>query len=111
MSIAEAKAVLAGMKWGADSGVSKLVVERDFLAVIQALKKGVSGASDFSLIIEDILSFLSSFQSIEWSFVKRSGNKVAHYLAHFQLVDLGWHSWEDDVLVDVINIAFADINV
>lgn len=41
--IAEAKTVLAGVKWGGGgvtNGVSKLVVESDCLDVIQALKKG-----------------------------------------------------------------------
>lgn len=56
----------------------------DCLLVIQALRSGVKGNGSFTLVIEDIIQFRSCFDEVIWSFVKRSGNKVSHTLAHFQ---------------------------
>lgn len=84
------------------------MLERDCLAVTQALRSGVVGSSEFYLVIDDIIALSASFSSIVWSFVKRSGNKVAHYLTDFQPIDLGWRSCEDDVPDSVLNIACSD---
>lgn len=63
-----------------------------------------------SLVLDDIISLSSSFVSIKWSFVKRLRNKVAHFLAHLQPVEIGWRKWEiDKVLISVVNIAQSDM--
>lgn len=59
--------------------------------IIQTFRRGVLGSSDFFVVIEDIIFLFSRFQYIIWSFIKRSGNKVAHFLSHFQPVELCWH--------------------
>lgn len=109
VQVAEAKAVLAGVQWGLQLGVSNLVLESDCLVVVQALRNGVVGSSEFFLIIEDIIALSSSFNSVVWSFVKRTGNKVAHHLTHFQPFVSGWRRWVDNILDSVLNIVVCDL--
>lgn len=67
------------------------------LAFVDAIKPGIlrfllcffffffhKGLSDFHLVIEEIFNIVPSFTFVSWSFVKRSWNRVAHELAHFQ---------------------------
>ncbi|XP_021774242.1 uncharacterized protein LOC110738174 [Chenopodium quinoa] len=95
--IAEAKVIVLGMNWAIEMGFKNVVVESDCLQLIQALRKGSKGQSNFHLILDDVLSLCSSFDFISWSFVKCSGNKVAHTLAHYQPWELGRRVWVNDV--------------
>ncbi|XP_057250760.1 uncharacterized protein LOC130591453 [Beta vulgaris subsp. vulgaris] len=83
--VAEAKAIYHGLKLAKELGYRHLEVESDSLLAIQALRKGRGGSSEFHLIIDDILDLVVCFDFVVWSFVKRSGNNVAHMLAHLQL--------------------------
>ncbi|XP_021716702.1 uncharacterized protein LOC110684567 isoform X2 [Chenopodium quinoa] len=56
-NIAEARAVLEGMKLAKSYGVQYLIVESDCLAIIQALRDRVSGSGYLHLIVDDILDF------------------------------------------------------
>lgn len=107
--IAEAKAALEGVKCTIRGRHPKVVIESDCLQVIQALKSPVVGASDFHLVIEDILSLSSRLDSVVWSFVKRSGNMVAHVLTHFQPWDIGHHCWVHDAPENIVHLAFIDL--
>lgn len=108
-NVAEAKAVLFGMELCAELGMQRVVVESDCLGVIQALRREASGCSEFWLVVEDIMAFCSNFLNVVWSFVKHSGNKVAHDLAHLQPWNFGTRKWDAEFPCSVLNIAAADI--
>ena len=74
---------------------SKAVVESDCIQVVQALQRAVNDSSDFPLVLDDTITLIFSFDSVVWPFAKRLGNKVAHTLAHFQLLEVGKRCWED----------------
>ncbi|XP_074283871.1 uncharacterized protein LOC141608414 [Silene latifolia] len=80
--IAEAVAVLEGIKEARWRGHENIVVESDCLQVIEALRKSRSGRSIFDLVLDDISSLRFSFNSVVWSFTSRLNNGVAHALAH-----------------------------
>ncbi|XP_074301296.1 uncharacterized protein LOC141632671 [Silene latifolia] len=80
--VAEAAAVLESVKEAVRFGHTKIILESDYLPVIDALKRKAVGRSIFSLVIADILALCNSFSSIIWSFVSRANNCVAHELAH-----------------------------
>ncbi|XP_074284140.1 uncharacterized protein LOC141608695 [Silene latifolia] len=80
--VAEAAAVLEGIKEAIRFGHKKVILESGCLTVIDALKRKAVGRSIFSLVIDDILALCTSFNSISWSFVSRANNCVAHELAH-----------------------------
>lgn len=77
--------------------------------VIRALREKMQGCSSFSLVIDDILDLSSNFSEIVWSFVKRSGNKVAHALAHFQPREFGTRVWDDELPDNVLVLVAADL--
>lgn len=85
------------------------MVESDCLQVIQALKTRAAGFSEFHLILDDILELSSKLVDFVWSFVKRSGNKVAYVLAHFQPLNFGHHSWVEDIPENIVSIAEFDL--
>ena len=97
--MAEAPTVLEGVRLARRLSVRQLVVESDCLQVINGLKLKEVGASDFHSIIDDILTYVSYFDVVFWSFVKRSSNKVALMLAHFQLVEFGCRCWLDTIRI------------
>ncbi|XP_074310491.1 uncharacterized protein LOC141646518 [Silene latifolia] len=82
--VAEAVAVLEGVKEARRRGVARLIVESDCKVLIDALKTGAKGRSDFHLVLVDILSICSEFNFISWSFVGMNCNSVAHVLAHVE---------------------------
>lgn len=107
--IAEAMAIRCGLALAKSNGIRKVVMKGDNLDVINALKSREAGASIFHLIIEDILCLVSSFESVVWSFVRRSGNKAAHSLAHFRPSEVGEKFWDTDFPTDVLVIARFDL--
>lgn len=58
-------------------GLQQVVVESDSLVVIHDIREASTGCNNFILIIDEILDLCSSFSEVIWSFVKRSGNKLA----------------------------------
>ncbi|XP_074265208.1 uncharacterized protein LOC141587632 [Silene latifolia] len=79
--MAEAEAVLAGIKEARRRGCLCLVVESDCKVLIDALKLKTK-RSNFHLLLDDIYSICNDFESVLWSFVSRKHNSVAHELAH-----------------------------
>ncbi|XP_074315459.1 uncharacterized protein LOC141651657 [Silene latifolia] len=90
--IAEAEALLEGVKEAIRNGHTRVVFESDCLQVIEALKKKTKGRSIFSLILEDISSLCNVFISVIWSFTSRV-NSVAHSLAHIEPRVVGRSLW------------------
>lgn len=109
--IGEAKAMVYGMQIGKDLGLRNVVFESDCQVLVNALRGGSEGCSSFSLIIDDILHLCSDFDNFRWSFVKCSGNKIAHDLAHFQPWEFGQRIWDDEFPECVLIGALADLSI
>lgn len=82
--MAGAKVILFRLKEGREMGMRRVVLETDCLDLIQTLREGSKGCSSMAMVLYNVLEFISHFDVVRWSFVKRSGNSVAHNLAHFQ---------------------------
>lgn len=82
----EARAALEGVKLAVDTGWGEIELEGENSQVVAAVQ---SREADHFLpywaFIASLLSFLPFFQSFSCSFVRRSGNALAHVLAHFPL--------------------------
>ncbi|XP_074289198.1 uncharacterized protein LOC141614345 [Silene latifolia] len=87
--LAEALAVLEGLKEARCSGHAKVEVESDCRGVIADLKARKSGRSELALIYDDIFSLCNCFDVVSFSFVSRNFNTVAHGLAHAVLWTVG----------------------
>lgn len=109
--VGEAKAVLLGMELGKELRLSRIIVESDCLAVVQALRGGERGRSSFDLVVDDIMSLISCFEDIRFTFVERSGNQLAHSLAHLQPWEFGTRKWFDDFPCNLLVLAEADLSI
>ncbi|XP_074310490.1 uncharacterized protein LOC141646517 [Silene latifolia] len=106
--VAEVVAVLEGVKEARRRGVARLIVESDCKVLIDALKTGAKGRSDFHLVLVDILSICSEFNFISWSFVGRNCNSVAHALAHVESAGVGRKIWSDDLPRHIADIVIVE---
>ncbi|KAL2939358.1 ATP phosphoribosyltransferase regulatory subunit [Bienertia sinuspersici] len=110
-SMAEAQAILRGVKEARALGLRKIEVESDSLKVVQALRNPSSGTTDELHLILEKFYFASIFENVNFSFVKREGNKVAHDLAHLQPLDLGQNRWESEFPTSILHVAALDLGM
>lgn len=108
-NIAEAKAIFWGLKVSMELGLQKVEMECDCLQIIQAIRTNAKGSSNMFLIIDDIVDLCRNFIEVRWSFVKRSGNKVAHTLAHLQPWEIGQRVWVEDFPLDIMIVAASNL--
>ncbi|XP_074315639.1 uncharacterized protein LOC141651843 [Silene latifolia] len=109
--VAEAVAVLEGVREALARGHSQVIMESDCLEVIEALKKQAKGRSILSLVIADILAFSNSFSSVVWSYTSRLNNSVAHALAHVFPRVIGRVEWSDSLSPIANNAVSFDISL
>lgn len=79
----EALDVLRGLKLAREDGVAELVVETDAQLVIHVLQSPPTQLTYFGILIDDIVSFSESFNSISFLWSRRTGNMLAHKLNLF----------------------------
>lgn len=85
--VGEARAALEGLRLAKEKGWGDIVIEGDNSEVISALQNRVDDPKlVYGALISSCLILVPLFQSFSSSLVKRSGNKLAHALAHFSLV-------------------------
>ncbi|CAL1376083.1 unnamed protein product [Linum trigynum] len=88
---AEARAILAGLREANQKGWSPLIVETDCLRLVQLLEKDDEDRTALEVWCKEIreLAITNSPMSgkkIEWAFVPRKSNVVAHCLAHLNIL-------------------------
>ncbi|KAL5822912.1 hypothetical protein ACOSQ3_020836 [Xanthoceras sorbifolium] len=83
--LAEATAVLHGIRLAIDSGFSPMLVESDALGVINVLKEGVIPCSNLDLIVSDIFQLCFCSSVLSFSFMPRYANKVTDALAKVEV--------------------------
>ncbi|XP_021771684.1 uncharacterized protein LOC110735807 [Chenopodium quinoa] len=81
VDVAEAAAVVFGLKVARRLGYEKVQVESDALNVVTGIKQKIAGCSPFFLMIDDVLALSLLFDSFAISHVKRTGNTLAHLVA------------------------------
>lgn len=101
--------MLEGVRFVIRWWYSKVIIESDCFQLIQALKSPFIGASDFHLVVENILSLSSCLDDVMWSFVKSSGNKIAHVFAHLQSWEIGHCCWVHDIPEKIVHVVSLDL--
>lgn len=108
------KEVLSWIKSKATTFNQELVphisVQIDCLIVVQALSSSISLLSPFGLIIQECRRLLETLSNVSVSFIKRSGNKAANWLARSSCSSPGRISVGDLVPLELKNILLADSN-
>ena len=77
----KSKAIEAGLSFAQDIGIQDVVVESDYLIMIQALKGTSAPPSMVSAVTQGVLDLNIGFNRVEFSHVKRQGNRPTHVLA------------------------------
>lgn len=85
VEVAEALAAREGLMIASSYEDRKLILETDCQSLFSRLQCSATDLSYLSSIVDDIKSFASRFVCVEYSWVRRSANSVAHQLAQFGL--------------------------
>lgn len=105
----EAKALLFGLQKALERGYQRIVMESDCQGLVQMLKTRKVPKSCLEFFVSQILVLARSFISCCWSFIRREGNRVAHSLAKFHLVEDGLRVWEGDLPELIVDLAIMDL--
>ncbi|KAM6591645.1 hypothetical protein CsatA_014250 [Cannabis sativa] len=85
-AVVEALSFREALSWIKDHSTNPVWVETDCLLVVQALRSSISLASYFGSVIQECKALLASLRNVDFCFVKRSANKVAHEFARASLL-------------------------
>lgn len=82
-AVGEARAALEGIAIAAEKGWPEVILESDCALVTAAIDK--HSLAPYGPLVDEIISCILHFQFCSCFFVKRSGNRLAHALAHLSL--------------------------
>ena len=94
----EAKAMEEGIMFGWDVGVRDVVVESDSQIVISTLLGSSEPPIGIATIFEGIHQNLQDFRQVQFSSVKRCGNRLAHILAQYVKNNVSYVIWIEENL-------------
>ncbi|XP_074266286.1 uncharacterized protein LOC141588759 [Silene latifolia] len=106
--MAEAEAILLGLKEAWIRGQRSIVIESDCLEVVQALRKKKRGRSELFIIYEDILLFCNRFLHF-FTHSRRNFNRLAHEVAHARPWSIGRRVWMDEFPLQFVDVASHDL--
>lgn len=87
--VGEARAALEGIILARSNGWREIILEGDCAQILAAMQAGVEDQFQaFGALLKVILLQARDFNAFSCSFIRRSGNKLAHALAHLSLSDL-----------------------
>ncbi|XP_060974706.1 uncharacterized protein LOC133039775 [Cannabis sativa] len=99
--VVEALRVKEALSWIKDKGWSKIEVETDSLLTVQAIFSKQQMSSIFGLVTNDCKILLSSSPNISLHFIKRSANRVTHFVARRSRFYSDRSILENNVLTDL----------
>ncbi|XP_021737578.1 uncharacterized protein LOC110704108 [Chenopodium quinoa] len=108
--VAEALAMRHALSTSMESGFRKVCLETDCIRLYSHLSKGYAPHTAFGLVVNDILHLARRWVSCSFSFVKRSGNCVAHKLAKLSLSFHDLRVWMEEVPSDVFSAVVDDLH-
>ncbi|KAM6553480.1 hypothetical protein CsatB_014242 [Cannabis sativa] len=79
--VVEALGIKEALSWLKDKGWNKVDMETDSMVTVQAIFSNQIMSSTFGLVIRDCKSLLSALNNVSIRFVRRSANRVAHFVA------------------------------
>lgn len=81
--LAEAIGIREALSWVKNNSCDDAIVESDCLQVVQAIRSSISCLSYLGRVVQECRDLLASlsYKNVCFGFIKRSANKVAHFLA------------------------------
>ena len=93
---AEAKAFEVGLLFAKDIGIQEFILAGDFFIVQRALYETSLPPSSAEPVIMGMHAFSKDFCRIDYSHVRRQGNRPAHLLAKYALGTVDFTVWIED---------------
>ena len=93
---AEAKAFEASLLLARDIGIQDIILEGDSLIIYNALCETSPPPSSVASIVLGMLDVCKEFRRIEFSHVKRKGNRPAHLLGKYAVGIDDFHVWMEE---------------
>lgn len=109
VDVAEAMALRHALKINLEAGFSKFIIEVDNLKLYSHLAKGISEPTFFGGVIADIRHLTKMCQQLSFSFIRRSGNSVAHALAKLSFKYDDFRVWLECIPNALEALVSADI--
>ena len=107
--VEEANAIRLALVKAGRMGWRKIVVQSDCKGVVEGIRTGCKKEPKVGAIVGDILRLKNQFEKCYFSFVKREGNCVCHYLAKFAMHVTSDIEWEEFFPIWLVNLAKKDV--
>ncbi|XP_057432151.1 uncharacterized protein LOC130724903 [Lotus japonicus] len=108
--LAEAVSMRWSMQLTIDLGFRRILLETDCLQLFKAWKAKEAGRSYLSSIISDCRFLVSAFDYVNLSFVRRTGNTVADFLARNAATYAGF-VWVEEVPDAALPFIISDVTL
>ena len=106
----EALACQKAVQFALEIGLTQVVVEGDFVTVIEALKKGTGQFASHGNILDDIRFQSTCLQYVDFSYTSRICNSIADALAKKASSGVGLQVWLEDLLDDIVLLVVRDVH-
>ena len=107
----EAKAVEVALQFARDVGISDFIMEVDSLIVYNALCGHSSPPSSVATIISGAIRFCGLFHRVEFSHIRRQGNKPAHILAKHAKGIVDYVAWLEETPFFLMQTLNHDVSI
>ena len=106
----EALAARRAMEFTLELGFDNVTLEGDSEVLVKTLNVGRNTLAHYGNLIVDILFLTSHFSKVQFSFVRRQCNRLAHSLARRASIIQQMSVWMEEVPPDLIPVFLADLN-
>ncbi|KAL6503124.1 hypothetical protein OROHE_023753 [Orobanche hederae] len=109
--LAEAVGIKEALSWVKNQGKENVDIESDCLQVIQAIRCSFSSRSYLGKIVEECKQLMEELKdhSVVLRFVKRSANRVSHYLARYSCLVADRRWTEGNAHPEFISVLLNDL--
>ena len=106
----EALAARRAMEFALELGFDNVTLEGDFEVHVKTLNAGGNTLAHYDNLTTYILFLTSHFSKVQFSFVRRQCNRLAHSLARRASIIQQTSVWMEEVSPDLIIVFLADLN-
>ena len=105
----EVLAVRSTIGFAKELSLDQIILEGDPKTCINVLSIGGWESFSFGHIVKDINFFASAFRGLSFSHTHWLRNRVAHRLARSACKFPQFHSWMEDIPLDIVSVYFSDL--
>lgn len=105
----EVLAVRSTIGFAKELSLDQIILEGDPKTCINVLSIGGWESFSFGHIVKDINFFASAFRGLSFSHTHWLRNRVAHRLARSAYKFPQFHSWMEDIPLDIVSVYFSDL--